>query len=139
MPTTNMHNFNIKWFYTYNKFRSLACLRSCFFENLFNELRDICQGGGVYVEGTREGRPPPSLRGRVQPTSCPTRTPTPNQHQHHTPPHPTTPHHTTGGGGTFHQTTRIPQVQIRTHVCYFPSSCAGRQPFRGRYVAHTKR
>ena len=37
-----MHNFNIKWFYTYNKFRSLACLRSCFFENLFIELRDIC-------------------------------------------------------------------------------------------------
>ena len=36
-----MHNFNIKWFDTYNKFRSLACLRSCFFENLFIELRDI--------------------------------------------------------------------------------------------------
>ena len=33
----------------------------------------------------------------------------------------------------------IPQVLIRTHVCHFHSSCAGRQPFRGRYAAHTKR
>ena len=45
------------------------------------------------------------------------------------------------GGGTyiidFAKITRSPQVPIRTHVCYFPSSCAGRQPFRGRYVAHT--
>ena len=38
----------------------------------------------------------------------------------------------------FAKITRIPQVLIRTHVCDFYSSCAGRQPFRGRYVAHTK-